>query len=440
LNKICDAADWSIPELRRIIRDELAEVPRFHRKQWEFAVIYRELDQRGLLNGSSEGISFGSATEVMLYALARRVKHLWATDLYGTDAVWDIARTDDATQLVKRSAPFAYPEDRLSARAMDMRDVSFPDETFDFAYSSCAIEHIGKRDDFNRHLREVGRVLKPGGVYAFTTEFTYAEQTVEMPGNYYFSRHALAEMVRESGLYCDAQFDTTLAHHRANTPLPVELTSGVADGDGHFTEKLFGLMSAVQLNSATTAFTSCLVVLEKTDGGEFSGWRYKGWDQTRDFIQGGLGLMRGIVEDAEMRLPPFAWMPQRRSPYFLGHEHFFNREASSSDPSAFFHTGYFWLGGKPRPIRVTLMMRAEGAYRIRLKVHRARGAAPWIAELASYFDFDDTAECVFKEWMLEPDDDWVYAFLGEVLDGKVKLVDVSVTCAPCGTPLLPVAR
>jgi SAM-dependent methyltransferase len=439
LNKICDAADWSLPELRRIITDEFAEVPRFHRKQWEFAVIYRELEQRGMLNGSSEGISFGSATEVMLYAVARRVKHLWATDLYGTDAVWDIARTDDATQFVKRGAPFAYPEDRLSAKAMDMRDISFPDGTFDFAYSSCAIEHIGGRDDFIRHLREVGRVLKPGGVYALTTEFTYAEQTVEMPGNYYFSRHALEEMVRESGLYCDAEFDMTLAYHRANTPLPVELASGVADGDGHFTEKLFGLMSVVQRNSATTPFTSCLVVLEKTYGGEFSGWRYKGWDQTRDFIDEGLVLMRGIVEDAEMRLPPFAWMPQRRSQYFLGHEHFFNGETRAPDPNTFFHTGYFWLGGKPRPIRVTLMMRAEGPYRIRLKVHRARGATPWIAELESCLDFDDAAECVFKEWMLEPDNDVVYAFVGEVLDGKVKLVDVSVTCAPSGAALLPVA-
>ena len=41
LSKLCEAADWFDQEFDRIIRDELDEEPRFHRKQWEFAQIFR---------------------------------------------------------------------------------------------------------------------------------------------------------------------------------------------------------------------------------------------------------------------------------------------------------------------------------------------------------------------------------------------------------------
>ena len=41
-----------------------------------------------------------------------------------------------------------------------MRALEFEDASFDFCYSSCAMEHIGKYDDFLEHLREVRRVLE----------------------------------------------------------------------------------------------------------------------------------------------------------------------------------------------------------------------------------------------------------------------------------------
>ena len=434
MNKICDAADWQQPDLLRIISEEFAGVPHFNRKQWEFAVLFRELERRGLLNEKSRGISFGSATEVMLYSVARHAGHIWATDLYGEGAAWDIARTKDATELVRSRAPFAYPEDRLSARSMDMREIAFPDESFDFAYSSCVIEHIGGRADFIRHLREVDRVLRPGGVYAFTTELTYEDSAVEMPGNYYFSRGLLEEIVRESGLSCSAAFDARLARHRANTPLPMELASGINDGDGRFGEQLFGLMSAVQLCSAQVAFTSCLVVLEKDCASRFTHWTVEGWDRSVEFIHEGLGIVRGILEDAELRLAPFAWMPSRHSSHFLGHEHFFEKGGSGPEGNTLFHTGYFWLGGRPRRIRVALQVKGSAEYRVRLKIHRTRGQTPWVAELHSYVDLDGAGAAFFHELSLDPEAGCSYAVLGELLSGEMALVDTSITVAPAGAP------
>ncbi len=432
LNKICDAADWQRPELLRIITDEFAEVPRFHRKQWEFAVAFRELERHGLLTENSRGVSFGSATEVMLYAVARRAGHIWATDLYGEDATWDIARTKDATQLVRSKAPFGYPQERLEARSIDMRSLDFADESFDFAYSSCAIEHIGGRADFVKHLQEVRRVLKPGGLYAFTTELTYQDQAVEMPGNFYFSRHLLEDVVRESGLYSAPEFDATLARHRANTPLPVELMSGVGDGDGHFGEQLFGLMSTVQLSSANVPFTSCLVVLRKDATQRFAGWNFKGWDESVGFIREGLGIVQGILEGAELRLAPFAWMLQRRSAHYIGHEHFFDKPERAAQSGAVFHTGYFWLGGKQRRIRVALQAELGGPFRLRLKVHRIHGATPWIAELHSQVEVDGAGSSLFHELLLDADPGCSYAVLAELVSGQISLRDASITVAPAG--------
>ncbi|MBK7643970.1 MAG: class I SAM-dependent methyltransferase [Planctomycetes bacterium] len=46
-------------------------------------------------------------------------------------------------------------------RDADARSIPWPDQSFDLAFSSCAFEHI---QDLGRALREIARVLRPGGV------------------------------------------------------------------------------------------------------------------------------------------------------------------------------------------------------------------------------------------------------------------------------------
>src|SRR6185436_19840667 len=58
-SKLCDAADWFDPEFDRIVRAELEDPPRLHRKQWEFAQIFRALQGLGRLNPQSRGLSMG---------------------------------------------------------------------------------------------------------------------------------------------------------------------------------------------------------------------------------------------------------------------------------------------------------------------------------------------------------------------------------------------
>jgi ubiquinone/menaquinone biosynthesis C-methylase UbiE len=54
---------------------------------------------------------------------------------------------------------------------MDARDLRYPEAWFDGVFCTSSIEHFGEWADIERAAREMGRVLKPGGVLAIVTEF-----------------------------------------------------------------------------------------------------------------------------------------------------------------------------------------------------------------------------------------------------------------------------
>jgi ubiquinone/menaquinone biosynthesis C-methylase UbiE len=58
---------------------------------------------------------------------------------------------------------------------MDMENLDFPDETFDFAYSSLAIHYI---EDWHNVFKEVYRILKPGTNFLFSCEHPLASSMV----------------------------------------------------------------------------------------------------------------------------------------------------------------------------------------------------------------------------------------------------------------------
>jgi SAM-dependent methyltransferase len=68
-----------------------------------------------------------------------------------------------------------YPE--LAAAVASGDDLQFPDRSFDVVLSFDVFEHIS---DSNRHLREVKRVLKPGGRYLLQTPNKWTNIPFEM--------------------------------------------------------------------------------------------------------------------------------------------------------------------------------------------------------------------------------------------------------------------
>lgn len=101
-----------------------------------------ELRGRGLDLGCGDGIVGGM--------LARRSG---LDQLHGTDL------SDIAPETVQAQGYVEY-------RKGDIRGLPFEDMAFDYAISVCVMEHI---PDIDRAIRDVHRVLKPGGCFAFTT-------------------------------------------------------------------------------------------------------------------------------------------------------------------------------------------------------------------------------------------------------------------------------
>ena len=65
--------------------------------------------------------------------------------------------------MVERATSFAAGRrtDNIEFQVADIRDLPFPDDSFDVVFTSAVLEHLGDPD---RALREIHRVVKPGGL------------------------------------------------------------------------------------------------------------------------------------------------------------------------------------------------------------------------------------------------------------------------------------
>ena len=424
LGKLCDATDWFDPEFERIIRVELEEEPRFHRKQWEFAQIFRALGALGVLKATARGLSMGSGEERLLYAVARHVGHLTVTDMYDTSSDWDDARTDTPDRSLKAAAPFRIDPSRLTARKMDMRALEFEDASFDFCYSSCAIEHIGQDEDFRAHLREVRRVLKDGGVYVLTTEFHYGEDVIAVPRNYYFTSGYLHDLVRSASFATGGDVDGTVRPHPLNRPLPANLCDLCADPADRVTERLLQSAPHVQLLTGGLPFSSVSLVLTRRASDPSTGiLPITGLEDSRRFIAEGVRMWKSFVEEAQLSLDPFGLSGVQRPA--LGAA----RIVSSDGEGPLFHTGYVWLGGATRTVTVDLDIGPADANQaaIELRVHRKPTRRPDDVTCACSIAMDiHRRERVHVCLPLTAEDSCSYAVLGQVRTGACRMDDAAV--------------
>lgn len=285
--KLCDIADWCDQRLDYIIRHHLRVDPIPKRRQWEFAMIFLALAREGKLRPEAVGLGLGVGTERLIFSLARMVRHVVATDLYAQDSKWVGVRTADPKSHVLRHAPFYIDPARLDVHAMDMRAITYPDDSFDFAWSTGSFEHIGGDDDFVCHLREVHRALKPGGIYAFTTAISFSDDSVRIPGNHYFSPQHLLDLIDQCPLHPEPEFDVSLVETRFNQPMtdrPQDLGLSAAKS---------WLPQVIILRRGTVSAAN-LVLLRKDDAQSRRRARIVGWEKSRDFVDRSL---RTLLED-----------------------------------------------------------------------------------------------------------------------------------------------
>lgn len=430
--KVCDAGDWFGSELPSLILSELREPPRFHRKQWEFGMILAALRAEAVLHPGSRGLSMGGGRERLLYAVARHVDRLVVTDLYGEGSDWEEARTDDPREFIEAHMPFPVDAARIEARRMDMRQLDFGPGTFDFCYSSCAIEHIGGRDDFLAHLEEVHRVLKDGGVYVLTTEFHYGPETIELPGNYLFSGAYLSELFADTSFGVGPVFDASLARHRANVPLPANLPSFRLPTDA-VTGRLLEELPHLQLLRGACPFTSALFVLRKAPPARsLVPMQFRGLSESREFLAQGVEDLRAFLATTPIALAPFACLPGGRSA-FLAEPAPAHARGPAPDADTAFHTDYVWLGSGARTFSVALAASPTAAKTatLELRVHRVRAEGPFDAECVAGLDAVlAPGERITRDLPVQLRDECCYAVLGKVRAGPCLLEAVDVQSRP----------
>jgi SAM-dependent methyltransferase len=175
LNRLCYVEDWQNPE----VRDALAELQKLnpqgfiHRKDWEWAIGLVAMKRYGKINESSAAVGVGSGIEPIPFYLANKISRVYATDLYEDDESWKQAAPSEFLKDPKKYSPFPYREDALTVLRMDGAKLDFPDESFDIAFSFSSIEHFGGKNHSGalKAMREIERVLKPGGIAVIATEY-----------------------------------------------------------------------------------------------------------------------------------------------------------------------------------------------------------------------------------------------------------------------------
>ncbi len=227
--------------------------PLRNRKQWESQMAFRTLRDFGAIRPDAQILGVGAGRERLIYELSAMVRWVFATDIYLAPGRWEAWH--DATMLMD---PGAYrtafadglpcDERRILPLHMDGRALRFPDNTFDGIFSSGSIEHFGEQDRFpqweavEQAAREMGRVLKPGGVLSLSTEYKlsgagWGFDIVRCLDANDLMRH----IVEPSGLQMVDELQTTVSDTTRSTrwhmhdPQPPAVEAVVTYGDYVFT-------------------------------------------------------------------------------------------------------------------------------------------------------------------------------------------------------------
>mgnify|MGYP002413498416 CR=1 FL=1 len=118
-------------------------------------------------------------------------------------------------------------------RDVAKRGIPFEDNTFDKLYAMDVIEHIEEYEDLIFLINEIWRVLKPGGIFEFTTPMGLNGLKEHMTHHRCFSE--------ESFKYLGDGLDTTMEHMRISDGI-VARFSMVFDNSS----SLHGLFSAIK--------------------------------------------------------------------------------------------------------------------------------------------------------------------------------------------------
>lgn len=229
-----------------------------HRKAWEWCFIAQALHERGLLRPGSRGLGFAVGQEPLTSLFAGMGCRITATDLdfaRASSEGWVEGRQHAAGIEQINLAGLCSPElfaANVDFGVVDMRDVPATLQGYDFAWSSCALEHLGSlRHGLDFVLASLG-CLRPGGVAVHTTEFNVESdvRTLETGHDVIFRKRDLMQLSGE-------------LRERGHTIEPFDFDLGDSDADRYVDEPPYASRVHLKLRIGGFASTSFGLIVTK---------------------------------------------------------------------------------------------------------------------------------------------------------------------------------
>lgn len=115
------------------------------------------------LTGNETLLDVGCGHGLLLMGAAKRLPQGRAI---GIDLWSQVDQGNNSREATFRNAELEGVRDRVEVRDGNMCELPFSDAMFDAVVASLAIHNVPKRDDRRKAIREIARVLKPGGQVA----------------------------------------------------------------------------------------------------------------------------------------------------------------------------------------------------------------------------------------------------------------------------------
>lgn len=213
-SELCKAKDFRTEWYKKWC-GAIDEIPRLHRKQWEFVYIMQALWERGCLQKGKRGLAFAVGTEPLPSVFANMDCEIVATDIHpdkgqslgwtkGDQLCFGIDSLND-----RGLCPGNTFYKNVKYRPVDMNKIPGDLKDFHFNWSSCSFEHLGSIEKGFNFLKNQLKTLQPGGWAVHTTEFNISsnDRTIDNNENTVLYRKkdidSIVEALRKEGHFVE---------------------------------------------------------------------------------------------------------------------------------------------------------------------------------------------------------------------------------------------
>jgi SAM-dependent methyltransferase len=233
LNRVCNIGDWQdeviVGTIRRLLPHFVRAFPGFpagqeHRKHWEYAHVVNGLERLGAVRPESWLLSVAGGHEEPAYDLSNHVRFMFLCDIYGIGGFSGAEAQHTVLTDPDAFATVPHNRNRLVVQYMNALDLRYEPATFDGVFCLSSVEHFGGFDGAVRGLREMYRVLKPGGIAAVTTEcIVNGKPALDLPGLMLFTPSLIEKLASSvPGLEAVEPVDFRISEASLATAFPLE--------------------------------------------------------------------------------------------------------------------------------------------------------------------------------------------------------------------------